>query len=73
MGWGLWHDPGSFQRGPVKSKEEALTGYRRAKDLIALSPFPHEGRAGRKKIYGIERRNVAAFVDRRITELESSI
>lgn len=65
---GLWHDPGT-----VKSKEEALTGYKRAKDLIALSPFPQEGREGRKEVYGIERRNVAAFVDRRIIELESSI
>ncbi|WP_406671881.1 hypothetical protein [Klebsiella pneumoniae] len=73
LGWGLWHDPGSSQQGTVKSKEKALTGYRRAKDLIAFSPFPQEGREGLKKIYGIERRNVAAFVDRRITELESSI
>ena len=73
FGWGLWHDPESTQQGTVKSKEESLTGYRRAKNLIALSPFPQEGREGLKKVYGIERRNVAAFVDRRITELESSI
>ncbi|WP_420852950.1 glycoside hydrolase family 19 protein, partial [Siccibacter turicensis] len=73
LGWGLWHDPGSSQQGTVKSREEALTGYRRAKDLIDLSPFPQEGRAALKKVYGIEQRNVAAFVDGRITKLESSI
>ncbi|WP_417634084.1 chitinase [Citrobacter sp. FR21RM1OL9030] len=70
FGWGLWHDPDSSKRGTDKSKEEALKGYKRAKELIDLHPFPHEGIESRRKIYGIEKRNISEFVVRRINELE---
>ncbi|HCL5281124.1 TPA: chitinase, partial [Salmonella enterica] len=70
FGWGLWHDPDNSKRGTDKSKEEALKGYKRAKELIDLHPFPHEGVESRRKIYGIEKRNISTFVVRRINELE---
>ncbi|EHT8281019.1 chitinase [Escherichia coli] len=70
LGWGIWHDPDSSRRGTIKSNEEALKGYRRAKELIDLHPFPQEGREGDRKVYGIEKRNISTFVERRITELE---
>ncbi|MCX8971854.1 chitinase, partial [Citrobacter portucalensis] len=70
FGWGLWHDPDSSKRGTDKSKEEALKGYKRAKELIDLHPFPQEGAESRRKIYGIEKVNISSFVNRRISELE---
>jgi len=70
FGWGLWHDPDSSRQGTDKSKEEALKGYKRAKELIGLHPFPHEGDESRRKIYGIEKRNISTFVNSRINELE---
>lgn len=66
----MWHDPDNSKRGTDKSKEEALKGYKRAKELIDLHPFPHEGVESRRKIYGIEKRNISTFVVRRINELE---
>lgn len=51
----MWHDPNGSRQGTDKSKEEALKGYGRAKELIDLNPFPHEGDEGRKKVYGIEK------------------
>ncbi|EEY4970622.1 hypothetical protein MNQ78_004804, partial [Salmonella enterica] len=67
--WGMWHDPNGSRQGTDKSKEEALKGYGRAKELIDLNPFPHEGDEGRKKVYGIEKRNISVFIDGRIRQL----
>ncbi|EFT9193100.1 hypothetical protein HVA24_004792, partial [Salmonella enterica] len=69
LGWGMWHDPNGSRQGTDKSKEEALKGYGRAKELIDLNPFPHEGDEGRKKVYGIEKRNISVFIDGRIRQL----
>ncbi|EPR9083236.1 glycoside hydrolase family 19 protein [Cronobacter dublinensis] len=71
LAWGLWHDPDSSQQGPEKNINESLKGYGRAQDLMKSSPFPKEGAEGKKKIYGIEKRNIAEFVDQRVIHLES--
>ncbi|WP_297197555.1 chitinase [uncultured Pluralibacter sp.] len=68
FGWGLWHDPNSSRSGVIKNKEEALKGYRRAKELIETSPFPENRR--NKKIYGIKCGNLLTYINERIDALE---
>nr|WP_249414997.1 hypothetical protein [Citrobacter freundii] len=53
FGWGLWHDPDNSKRGTDKSKEGALKGYKRVKELIDLHAFPQEGVESRRRVYGI--------------------
>ncbi len=68
LAWGLWHDPSSNRSGTDKNREEALKGYKRAKELIVASPFPVS--TSHKKIYGIEYINVLGFVNHRIEALQ---
>lgn len=68
FGWGIWHDPTSTKSGIVKSKEEALKGYRRSRDLLIESPFPESQR--HKKIYGVEYGYLLSYINNRIDTLE---
>ncbi|SFN79410.1 hypothetical protein [Xenorhabdus japonica] len=65
--WGLWHDSGTTQHGPVKNRDEALRGYERAQELLAASPFPEKQLD--KKIYEIKKRNVPNYINERIAVL----
>lgn len=68
LAWGLWHDPASHRSGTDKNAEEALKGYKRAKELLASSPFPTS--TPHKKIYGIEYVNVLEYINQRIGGLQ---
>ncbi|MEF3097802.1 chitinase, partial [Raoultella terrigena] len=64
LAWGLWHDPFSHRSGTDKNADEALKGYKRAKELLASSPFPTS--TPHKKIYGIEYVSVLEYINQRI-------
>ncbi|WP_336215305.1 glycoside hydrolase family 19 protein [Enterobacter sp. P82] len=68
LAWGLWHDPSSHRSGTDKNSEEALKGYKRAKELLSSSPFPAS--TPHKKIYGIQYVNVLDYINQRIEVLQ---
>ena len=68
LAWGLWHDPASNRSGTDKNAEEALKGYKRAKELLVVSPFPTS--TPHKKIYNIEYVNILEYINQRIERLE---
>lgn len=68
LAWGLWHDPFSHRSGTDKNADEALKGYKRAKELLASSPFPTS--TPHKKIYGIEYVSVLEYINQRIGVLQ---
>ncbi|PHM28758.1 hypothetical protein [Xenorhabdus innexi] len=65
--WGLWHDPDTEQRGPVKNRDKALSGYERAQELLSANPFP--ANQLESKIYGIRKRDVPNYINTRIAAL----
>ncbi|KIS44335.1 glycoside hydrolase family 19 protein [Kosakonia radicincitans] len=68
LAWGLWHDPSGHRSGTDKNAEQALKGYKRAKELLASSPFPTS--TPHKKIYGIKYVNVLEYINQRIGMLQ---
>ncbi|WP_313108135.1 hypothetical protein [Pseudescherichia vulneris] len=68
LAWGLWHDPDKHLSGITnKSKNEAIKGYGRAKEL--WGPDSQRVSMERKKIYGIHYDQLEQFINARLNAL----
>lgn len=71
FGWGLWHDPSSSRHGVAKNRDNALSGYRRSKQLLEVSPFPQSQHD--RKIYGVKYGELMQYLNGRIQALEGGL